>query len=261
MLGERRPELRVGGDRGVADAVDRLDAVPHPDRVDAPPRTGRPDAGVDLQVEMPVRVTGPGGVVPDHRRLDPLHRHLHLPTPRPHPGGRVPGDPADDLLAARSCAASSAAEISGCRAAASDQVFGPFTITSTNRNAVRVLPEPALRLPGLDVDAGHPLLVGLAVHRARVASTPVAASRRVGRRRRRPRPGSSHPHGTGRAPRRRARPALRRGRTSPRHAPRPPRISPPTRPSTTNGPSRNDAWAARPRATHLRTFVACVPPE
>ncbi len=55
-------------------------------------------------------------------------------------------------LAARSCAASSATEISGCKAAASDQVFGPFTATSTNRNACVVLPEPALRLPGLDVD-------------------------------------------------------------------------------------------------------------
>ncbi len=36
--------------------------------------------------------------------------------------------------AAFSCAASYAAAISGCRVAASDQVFGPFTTTSTNRN-------------------------------------------------------------------------------------------------------------------------------
>ncbi len=35
--------------------------------------------------------------------------------------------------AAAICAASYASAISGCRAAASDQVFGPFTVTSTNR--------------------------------------------------------------------------------------------------------------------------------
>ena len=37
--------------------------------------------------------------------------------------------------AARSCAASYAAATSGCSAAASDHVFGPFTVTSTNRTA------------------------------------------------------------------------------------------------------------------------------
>ena len=36
--------------------------------------------------------------------------------------------------AARSWAASYAAAISGCRLAASDHVFGPFTTTSTNRS-------------------------------------------------------------------------------------------------------------------------------
>ena len=37
--------------------------------------------------------------------------------------------------AARSCAASYAAATSGCSSAASDQDFGPFTTTSTNRTA------------------------------------------------------------------------------------------------------------------------------
>ena len=95
--GEDRPELRVGGDRGVPDAVDRLDHVAHPHRVQAPPGAGGEDAGVDLEVQMPVRVTGPRRVVPDHRGLDPLDRHLHLPPARTDPGGRVLGDPADDL--------------------------------------------------------------------------------------------------------------------------------------------------------------------
>ena len=91
------PGTRVGHDRGVPDPVDRLDPVADPDRVQTPPPPGRPDPGVDLQVEVAVRVAGPGGVVPDHRRLDLLDRHLHLPAPRPHPGGRVLGEPADDL--------------------------------------------------------------------------------------------------------------------------------------------------------------------
>ena len=42
-------------------------------------------------------------------------------------------------------------------------------------------------------------------------------------------------------------------------------MHPTNRPSNTSVDNqrtlRNDAWAARPRATHLRTFVACVPPE
>ena len=71
--------------------------VADPDRVQAAPRPGRADPGVDLQVQMPVRVTGPGGVVPDHRGLDLLDRHLDLPAARPDPGGGVLGDPADDL--------------------------------------------------------------------------------------------------------------------------------------------------------------------
>jgi hypothetical protein len=39
------------------------------------------------------------------------------------------------FAAARSCAASYAAATSGCSAAAIDQVFEPFTTTSTNRTA------------------------------------------------------------------------------------------------------------------------------
>jgi len=44
-----------------------------------------------------MRVAGAARVVPDHRRLDLLNRHLHLPPPRPSPSGRVRGKPADDL--------------------------------------------------------------------------------------------------------------------------------------------------------------------
>jgi hypothetical protein len=95
--GEDRPELRIGGDRGVADAVDRLDHVPHTNRMHAPPAAGGEHSGVDLEVQMPVRVAGSRRVVPNHRSLDLLDRHLHLLPSRPDPGGGVPGEPADDL--------------------------------------------------------------------------------------------------------------------------------------------------------------------
>ncbi len=89
MRGERGPELRVGRDRRMADAVDRLDRVPEPDRVDAAPATGGADAGADLEVEVAMRVAGAGGVVPDNGRLDLLDRHLHLASAWPDTGGRL----------------------------------------------------------------------------------------------------------------------------------------------------------------------------
>jgi hypothetical protein len=89
VRGEHRPELRIRGHRSVADPVDRLGAVADPDRVDPPPGAGRPDAGVDLKVQVAVRVAGAGGVVPDHGSLDALDRDLHLASARPDPGGRM----------------------------------------------------------------------------------------------------------------------------------------------------------------------------
>jgi hypothetical protein len=53
--GQDRAQLRVGGDRCVADAVDRLDHVAHADRVHTPPGAGGGHAGVDLKVQMPMR--------------------------------------------------------------------------------------------------------------------------------------------------------------------------------------------------------------
>ncbi len=95
--GQHCSELGVTGHRCVSDAVDRVQAVADPDGVDPPPRPARPDPGVDLQVQVPVRVTGPGGVVTDHRGLELLHRHLDLPAPRPDPGRGVLGQPPDHL--------------------------------------------------------------------------------------------------------------------------------------------------------------------
>jgi hypothetical protein len=49
-------------------------------------------------MEVTVRVAGTGGVVAHHRGLDLLHRDLHLSPARADAGGRVLGEPADDLL-------------------------------------------------------------------------------------------------------------------------------------------------------------------
>ena len=134
------------------------------------------DPGVDLQMQMAVGVTGPGGVVPDHRRLDLLHRHLHLPAARPHPRRRVRGDPADDLLGrtllcriqgGRDLRVEGGRERPGLRAVDGD-------LDEPQR--VRVVPQPALGLAGLDVVAGHPPLVGLAVE---VAGLPHRRAHRV----------------------------------------------------------------------------------
>ena len=153
--------------------------VAHPDRVDAPPRAGRPDAGVDLQVEVPVRVPGPRRVVPDHRRLDLLDRHLHLPAPRPDPGRRVLGDPADDLgggpvlgrvQRGRDLRVQGRGQRPGLRAV-DDDLDEP--------QRVRVVADPTLLAPGVDVDPGDPLLVGRRRPSSPACSTPsgVAVSR------------------------------------------------------------------------------------
>lgn len=98
VLGEHLAELRVDGHRGMTDAVDRLDHVPHPDGVKTSPLTFRPHPRVDLQVEMPVGVPRPGRVMPDDGCLNLLDRHLHLPATRPDPRRRVLGHERDDLL-------------------------------------------------------------------------------------------------------------------------------------------------------------------
>ena len=98
VAGERGAEVRVAHDRGVSHAVDRAQAVADPDGVDPTPSARRPDPGVDLQVQVPVRVAGPRRVVAHDRGLDLLDRHLDLPTPRTDPCRRVLRDPADDLL-------------------------------------------------------------------------------------------------------------------------------------------------------------------
>jgi len=79
------------------DAVDRIEAVPHPDGVQATPLPGRVHPGVDLQMQVTMRIPRPGRVVPHRHRLELLDLHLHLPASRPDPGGRMLSEPADDL--------------------------------------------------------------------------------------------------------------------------------------------------------------------
>src|SRR3954447_11755586 len=68
-----------------------------PDRVQSAPPSRRTHPGVDLEMEMPVRITCTRGEVTHDGSLDLFDRHLHLPAPRTDPGGRMPGEPADDL--------------------------------------------------------------------------------------------------------------------------------------------------------------------
>ena len=63
----------------------------------ATPFPGREHPRVDLQMQMPVWIPGTGGVVRDRHRLQALDGHLQLPAARTDAGGRVTGEPADDL--------------------------------------------------------------------------------------------------------------------------------------------------------------------
>ena len=155
----------VAHDRGGADPVDGIEAVADPDGVDAPPQSGRPDSGVDLQVQVSVRVPGPRGVVPHDRRLDLLDGHLQLPTPWADPGRGVLRDPPNDLLR---CLLLGGVVCGG--------EFGMHRgdqrprLRAVHRNLdephpLGVCPQPTLRLPGLHLMPGDPVLIGLTTQR------------------------------------------------------------------------------------------------
>ena len=67
------------------------------DGVQPAPLPGGEHPRVDLQMQVPVRIAGAGGVVPHRHRLQPLDRDGDLRAARTDPGGRVLGEPADDL--------------------------------------------------------------------------------------------------------------------------------------------------------------------
>ena len=127
------------------------------------PRAGGEDAGVDLQVEVAARVAGAGGVVPYHRRLGPLDRDLHLSATRADPRGGVLGQPADDLdrgpvlggvLRRGDLWVHGGGQGPGLRAVDRDL---------DEPQPVLIGAQPALGGAGLDVVAGDPPLVGVAV--------------------------------------------------------------------------------------------------
>lgn len=64
----------------------------------AAPLAGCEHPRVDLQVQVTMRITGAGGVVPRRRRFERLDRHLYLVASWPDPGGGVLGEQADDLV-------------------------------------------------------------------------------------------------------------------------------------------------------------------
>ncbi len=177
---ERCPEPGVGHHRGVPDPVDRLQTVADPDRVQRPPLPRRPHPGVDLQVQMAVRVPGPGGVVPHHRGLDLLHRDLDLPPPRPHPGRRMLGEPAHDL--GRGPVLGHVVGRRDLRIQHRGQRPGLRTVHRHLDEPHRLLiaAEPALGSVGLHHPAGHPPLISRPVQR-RQPEHPVPGGDQPGR--------------------------------------------------------------------------------
>ena len=161
VRGEHGAELGVRGDRGVADAVDRGEAVAHPHRVQSPPGLLGEDAGVDLEVQVAVRVTGPGGVVPHHGCFDLAHGHLDLAALGSDPGGGVLGDPADDLLGRPGLGRIEGVGDLGMQRGRERPGLGSVHHDLDEPQRLRVGPQPPLRGTGLGVKAGDPLLVGL----------------------------------------------------------------------------------------------------
>lgn len=185
--------------------------------------------------------------VPDHRSLDPLDRHLHLPTARPDPGGRVLGDPVDDLAGGLDLGFVQHGRDLRMKRCGQGPGLGSVDGDLDEPQCVRVLAQPALPAAGVDVDASDPVLVGLPVHRAprfnavgcrdqalgdAAALTEVVVIS-----------SGSIPFDVGAG-------SLRSAAVPAMHADHP-EIRSQRRPSTTNECPRNASWAARSRATHL----------
>jgi len=172
VRGESRPELRVGHHTRVPDPVDGLEAVADPDGVDAPPGAAREHSGVDLEMQMPVRVTGPGGEVAYDGGFDLLHRHLHLPAPRPYPGCRMRRQPTDDLLSSRHLRGVICLGNLRVQRRRERPRLRPVDGDLDEPHRLIIGSEPAFRCPGFNVVPGDPPLVGLAVHVVPVLEAP-----------------------------------------------------------------------------------------
>ncbi len=159
-------ELRIAHDGGVADAVDGLDAVAHADRVQTSPLAVGPDAGVDLEVQMPVRVTGSGRVVPDGHGLEPLDRHLHLSTPRTHPRRGVLGQPPHDLY--RGSIHRRVVRLGQLRVKGGGQGprLGTVHDDLAEPDGLRIGPQPPTRFAAQRIETRHPGLVAVPIESA-----------------------------------------------------------------------------------------------
>jgi len=162
VRGEHGAELGVRGDRRVADAVDRGQAVPHPHRVQSPPGLRGEDAGVDLDVQVAVRIARPGGVVPHDRCFDLGHGHLDLAALGSDPGGGVLGDPADDLLGRASLRRIKRVGDLGMQRGRERPGLGSVHHDLDEPQCLRIGSQPPLRGTGFGVKAADPFLVGLA---------------------------------------------------------------------------------------------------
>jgi hypothetical protein len=176
MRGQRRPELRIAGDRRVTDAVDSVETVTNTDGVQTPPFPGGEHPGADLQVQMPMRITCARGVVPHGDRLEHRDGDLDLLAARPHPRGGVLRQPADDLLGRAvlrrvvrggDVRMQHRGQRPGLRPVHDD-------LDEPHRPVVR--PQPAPRPAGRRIPAGHPRLVGVAGQRRQLPGTAIGAS-------------------------------------------------------------------------------------
>jgi hypothetical protein len=136
--------------------------------------------GADLQVQMPVRIPGAGGVVPHRHRLHYPDRHLHLAAARADPGGRVPRQPADDLDRGAVL----------CRVVGGGDVFvqrggqrpglRPVDHHLDEPHRVSVGAQPPPRLAGVRIPAGHPRLVAVAGQRRPFPHPPAGGGEAAG---------------------------------------------------------------------------------
>ncbi len=161
--GECRAELRVAHDSGVADAVEGLDGVDDADGVEAPPRATREDAGVDLEVEVSVRVAGAGGVVPDERGLDLFDRHLDLSAAWSDTRRRVLRDPADDLAGRARLRVLVGVGDVGVERGGERPGLGSVDDDLDEAEGVVVVAQSTLRVAGGDVVPGDPAFVARTV--------------------------------------------------------------------------------------------------
>jgi hypothetical protein len=161
---QRLSKPRIGHHRRVPDPVDRLQAVADADRVQPAPLAVDEHAGVDLEMQVPVRVAGPRGEVAYDGRLDLLHRDLHLVAARPDPGGGVRCEPTDDLFGRCHLGGVVGGGDLGIQRRRQRPRLRAVDRDFDEPDAVLVRPKPALRESGVAVVSGDPSFVRLAVH-------------------------------------------------------------------------------------------------